>query len=139
MRLKRVKKLHSIVYFAVQDLTRDTSLASLIVNSRAIGVCKAPFSYKIAEVKPDLLLLTAVLVFTRDTSLASLIVKSRAIGVCKVISIPRRDETISPVGAVSAPCTMDLQECRFSLQTSRASLNVKSRAIGVCKGGTILK
>ncbi|KAJ6740675.1 hypothetical protein OIU79_000734 [Salix purpurea] len=91
----------------VQDLTRDTSLASLIVKSRAIGVCKAPFSYKIAEVKPDLLLLTAVLVFTRDTSLASLIVKSRAIGVCK--------------------------ECRFSLQTSHASLNVKSRAIGVCK------
>ncbi|KAG5226817.1 hypothetical protein IMY05_017G0056200 [Salix suchowensis] len=102
---------------AVQDLTRDTSLASLIVNSRAIGVCKV------------------ISIPRRDETISPIGAVSAPCSMdLQVISIPRRDETISPVGAVSAPCTMDLQECRFSLQTSRASLNVKSRAIGVCKG-----
>uniref|UniRef100_A0A6N2LPW5 Uncharacterized protein n=1 Tax=Salix viminalis TaxID=40686 RepID=A0A6N2LPW5_SALVM len=67
----------------------------------------------IAEVKRDLLLLTAVRVFTGETSHASLNVKSRGISVlirvCKLRSIRRRDETISSVGAIFAPCSMDPQ------------------------------
>ncbi|CAK7346930.1 unnamed protein product [Dovyalis caffra] len=90
------------------DITNQKNVTQKGPRTSITSSSLAPCSNKIAKVKKGPPASNSSTGFSGKTLPASLNAKSSTLSVCKVISIPRRDETVPTVAAVSVPCCMDV-------------------------------